>query len=66
MLTATGARSWVANTAASGNRTRWTVWRYANGALVEQSGEHRTDLSRLADAEWLMRGQAHPRSEHNP
>jgi hypothetical protein len=47
----------ITNTAASGNRTRWTVWRYANGALVEQSGEHRTDLSRLADAEWLMRGK---------
>jgi hypothetical protein len=47
----------ITNTAASGNRTRWTIWRYANGALVEQSGEHRTDLSRLADAEWLMRGK---------
>jgi hypothetical protein len=47
----------ITNTAASGNRTRWTVWRHANGALVEQSGEHRTDLSRLADAEWLMRGK---------
>jgi hypothetical protein len=47
----------ITNTAVSGNRTRWTVWRYANGALVEQSGEHRTDLSRLADAEWLMRGR---------
>jgi len=47
----------ITNTAASGNRTRWTVWRYADGALVEQSGEHRTDLSRLADAEWLMRGK---------
>jgi hypothetical protein len=52
-----GRAELVANTAASGNRTRWTVWRYANGALVEQSGEHRTDLSRLADAEWLMRGK---------
>jgi len=47
----------ITNTVESGNRTRWTVWRYANGALVEQSGEHRTDLSRLADAEWLMRGK---------
>jgi hypothetical protein len=37
----------VANTAASGNRTRWTVWRYANGTLTEQSGEHRTDLKRV-------------------
>ena len=47
----------ITNTVESGNRTRWTVWRYANGALVEQSGEHRTRLSRLKDAEWLMRGK---------
>jgi hypothetical protein len=47
----------ITNTAASGNRTRWTVWRYANGALVEQSGEHRTRLRGLKDAEWLMRGK---------
>ncbi len=47
----------ITNTAASGNRTRWTVWRYANGALVEQSGEHRTRLSILENAQWLMRGR---------
>ncbi|MCL6534881.1 MAG: hypothetical protein K6U77_02325 [Armatimonadetes bacterium] len=47
----------ITNTVESGNRARWTVWRYANGALVEQSGEHRTRLSRLKDAEWLMRGK---------
>jgi len=47
----------ITNTVESGNRARWTVWRYANGALVEQSGEHRTRLSRLKDAEWLMRGR---------
>jgi hypothetical protein len=47
----------ITNTVESGNRARWTVWRYANGALVERSGEHRTRLSRLKDAEWLMRGK---------
>ena len=47
----------ITNTVESGNRTRWTVWRYANGALVERLGEHRTRLSRLKDAEWLMRGK---------
>ena len=47
----------ITNTVESGNRARWTVWRYANGALMEQSGEHRTRLSRLKDAEWLMRGK---------
>jgi hypothetical protein len=52
-----GRAELIANTAASGNRTRWTVWRYANGTLTEQSGEHRTDLNRLSDAEWLMRGR---------
>jgi hypothetical protein len=52
-----GRAELVANTAASGNRTRWTVWRYANGTFTEQSGEHRTELNRLSDAEWLMRGR---------
>jgi hypothetical protein len=52
-----GRAELVANAAASGNRTRWTVWRYTNGTLTEQSGEHRTDLNRLSDAEWLMRGR---------
>jgi hypothetical protein len=47
----------ITNTVESGNRTRWTVWRYANGALVEQSGEHRTRLSILENAQWLMRGK---------
>jgi hypothetical protein len=47
----------ITNTVESGNRARWTVWRYANGALVEQSGEHRTRLRGLKDAEWLMRGK---------
>jgi hypothetical protein len=47
----------ITNTVESGNRARWTVWRYANGALVEQLGEHHTRLSRLKDAEWLMRGK---------
>ena len=47
----------VMNTIESGNRVRWTTWRYANGALVEQSGEHRTRLRGLKDAEWLMRGK---------
>ena len=47
----------ITNTVESGNRARWTVWRYADGALVERSGEHRTRLSRLKDAEWLMRGK---------
>ena len=52
-----GRAELIANTTESGNRTRWTVWRYANGTLTEQSGEHRTDLNRLSDAEWLMRGR---------
>ena len=47
----------ITNTVESGNRARWTVWRYANGALVEQSGEHRTRLSILENAQWLMRGR---------
>jgi hypothetical protein len=47
----------ITNTVESGNRARWTVWRYADGALVEQSGEHRTRLRGLKDAEWLMRGK---------
>jgi hypothetical protein len=47
----------ITNTVESGNRARWTVWRYASGALVEQSGEHRTRLRGLKDAEWLMRGK---------
>jgi hypothetical protein len=47
----------ITNTVESGNRARWTVWRYADGVLVERSGEHRTRLSRLKDAEWLMRGK---------
>jgi hypothetical protein len=52
-----GRAELIANTTESGNRTRWTVWRYANGTLTEQSGEHRTDLNRLSDAEWLVRGR---------
>jgi hypothetical protein len=47
----------ITNTVESGNRARWTIWRYANGALVEQSGEHRTRLSILENAQWLMRGR---------
>jgi hypothetical protein len=47
----------ITNTVESGNRARWTIWRYADGALVEQSGEHRTRLRGLKDAEWLMRGK---------
>jgi hypothetical protein len=47
----------ITNTVESGNRARWTIWRYANGALVEQSGEHRTRLSILENARWLMRGR---------
>ncbi len=52
-----GRAELIASTSESGNHIRWTVWRYANGALTEQSGEHRARLERLDDARWIVRGK---------
>lgn len=52
-----GRTELIASTSESGNRIRWSVWRYTNGVLTKQSGAHRTRLKRLDDARWIMRGK---------